>query len=99
MITNVNDYKGGPFRRMNGLSTDSKPTIVANGSEFFEMDTGSTYMFDEEGAVWDEQPAEGGASIEALSVNANGTYTAPSGAAYSPVTVSIPVYDGTVEVE
>lgn len=55
-------------------------------------------------------PTGGGASVEPLSVTQNGTYTAPTGTAYSPVTVNVsggPVsvpakevnfrdYDGTV---
>ena len=32
----------------------------------------------------------GGATVEALQVNTNGTYTAPTGTAYSPVTVAVP---------
>lgn len=32
----------------------------------------------------------GGVTVEALSVTHNGTYTAPTGKAYSPVTVSVP---------
>lgn len=32
----------------------------------------------------------GGGTVEPLSVTANGTYTAPSGTAYSPVTVDVP---------
>ena len=31
----------------------------------------------------------GGVTVEALSVNTNGTYTAPTGKAYSPVTVNV----------
>lgn len=31
-----------------------------------------------------------GVSVSALSINANGTYTAPTGTAYSPVTVAVP---------
>ena len=31
-----------------------------------------------------------GATVEPLSVTANGTYTAPEGTAYSPVTVNVP---------
>lgn len=31
-----------------------------------------------------------GPTVTALSVNANGTYTAPTGTAYSPVTVAVP---------
>ena len=32
-------------------------------------------------------------TVETLNVTANGTYTAPTGKAYSPVTVAIPSYD------
>lgn len=38
---------------------------------------------------------QSGVSVEALSVNANGTYTAPSGKAYSPVTVNVSGGGGT----
>ena len=31
-----------------------------------------------------------GPTVTSLSVNANGTYTAPTGTAYSPVTVAVP---------
>ena len=34
------------------LSTDTKPTDVANGSILKEMDTGTLYFFDEEGTQW-----------------------------------------------
>jgi len=34
-------------------------------------------------------PTGGGVDVEALSVTANGTYTAPTGKAYSPVTVNV----------
>lgn len=36
------------------LSTDTKPTIYANGSVLIEMDTGKIYMFNEEGLEWVE---------------------------------------------
>ena len=36
------------------LSTDTKPTDVANGSILVEMDTGTAYMFDEENSTWRE---------------------------------------------
>ena len=41
-----------------GLSSDSKPfpnfgkRMIANGSSFIEMDTGSLYFFDEDGQNW-----------------------------------------------
>lgn len=37
-----------------GLSTDSKPTGVANGSCFVEMNTGKIYFFDAAGTQWIE---------------------------------------------
>jgi len=38
-----------------GLSTDTKPLDVPNGSSFYEMDTKKVYMFDAENVVWLEQ--------------------------------------------
>lgn len=38
-----------------GLSTDTKPMNVANGSGFYEMDTGDYYMFDEANQTWRKQ--------------------------------------------
>lgn len=38
-----------------GLSTDTKPTEnVATGSVFIEVDTGATFLYDEEGEDWTE---------------------------------------------
>ena len=34
------------------LSTDDKPTDVANASVLLEMDTGKVYMFDGENEAW-----------------------------------------------
>ena len=42
-----------------GLSTDTKPAAL-NGSRFYEMDTQKSYMYDQEGGQWIEQPASGG---------------------------------------
>ena len=39
--------------------------------------------------VLDDEAGSGGVTVEALSVTQNGTYTAPTGTAYSPVTVSV----------
>ena len=36
------------------LSTDQKPTNVANGSKLMEMDTSKLYMFDEKNSTWRE---------------------------------------------
>ena len=35
-----------------GLSTDTKPLDVANGSAFIEMDTSKLYFFDAENPIW-----------------------------------------------
>ena len=49
-----------------GLSTDTKPTGKQiqnehrNGSKFIEIDTGKTYLYDEENAEWLEQASSGG---------------------------------------
>lgn len=45
-------YHGDP-KTIYGLSTDQKETAgVANGTVFFEMDTGNAYLFDEENGQW-----------------------------------------------
>lgn len=36
------------------LSTDTKPTDVANGSVMLEMDTSKVYMYDEDNSQWRE---------------------------------------------
>ena len=47
---------------LNGLSTDTKPTVsfeglkLTNGSTFFEMDTQNVYFYDEESEDWLDQP-------------------------------------------
>lgn len=43
-----------------GLSTDTKPTNVGNGSTLHEIDTGKEYMFDAAGKEWYEQTSSGG---------------------------------------
>ena len=43
------------------LSTDSKPTTgISNGSTCIVMNTGKTYIFDEENGEWEELPGSGG---------------------------------------
>ena len=42
---------GVAYEKMAGLSTDDKPVAgLCTGSEFFEIDTGKTFYFDEDGA-------------------------------------------------
>lgn len=51
-----------------GLSSDEKPAteykgiLIRNGSNFIEMDTGTTYMYDEEGEAWAAQSGGGSGS-------------------------------------
>lgn len=41
-----------------GLSTDDKQTIQAhNADEFYEIDTGKTYKYNQTGEIWVEQPS------------------------------------------
>lgn len=63
MITNMSDPQavGSRFVEMAdlvGLSTDSKPTDVANGSKFYEMDTGKSYRFDFVSGTWIDPTAD-----------------------------------------
>lgn len=48
------------------------------------------YFYDANGERTEGTASGGGVTVEALSVTANGTYTAPTGTAYSPVSVSVP---------
>ena len=65
MITKDNERMsvGGGFLSVEefyGLSTDTKPTNTANGSTFFEMDTGKMYRFNYSGTTWTETTHYGG---------------------------------------
>lgn len=47
-----------PYNRtpeLAGRSIDTKPTDVANGSEYTEIDTGRVYVFDAENKKWVER--------------------------------------------
>ena len=47
------------YVKIAGLSTDNKPTgNYAMGSEFFEVDTGTTYYYNEDNAEWVDPTAE-----------------------------------------
>lgn len=62
MITiKARDFKyNGNKDRIEGecLSTDTKPTIYANGSILLEMDTAKFYAFDEANSEWLEVTGE-----------------------------------------
>lgn len=50
MITQM--YNKTSISRFHGLSTDTKPTSCPNGSKFYEIDTGKTYLFDAQNSAW-----------------------------------------------
>ncbi len=56
MITTQNSAIAGKgaAEKYFGLSTDTKPTEVANGSVFLEMDTSKLYLYDAQNAEWIE---------------------------------------------
>ena len=65
MITNLDtQYINGndllEAVKLCGVSADTKPTNVGNGSTLHEIDTGKDYMFDAEGKEWYEQTSGGG---------------------------------------
>lgn len=64
----ANEDSGAVKFKLEGLSTNQKPTVfsgkdVKNGSTFFEIDTGVTYVFDEDGKRWYPQPQAGGSGV------------------------------------
>lgn len=52
----ISSVEYGRINKYRGLSSDTKPTDAPNGSEFYEVDTGSVYVFDAEGAQWCKMP-------------------------------------------
>lgn len=52
MVTIINKGRHESILKLRGLSSDSKPTDVPNGSEFFEMDTRKTSYFNEATGTW-----------------------------------------------
>lgn len=55
MVTPTNYTKDGNYYgavKLSGLSTDTKPTNVGNGSKFIEIDTQIVYYFDAENGDW-----------------------------------------------
>ena len=59
MLTTNKTYADGTcVTEIFGLSDDEKPTNVSNSSIFYEMDTGTLYLFDEQNKVWLKQGEE-----------------------------------------
>lgn len=57
MITNLDQpYDAGNYYNkaddLVGLSTDTKPINVGNGTTIYMMDTGDKYMFNADGPTW-----------------------------------------------
>ncbi len=50
MVTKVSAFEQP--KEIYGLSTDTKPTDVPNGSVFVEMDTSTLYVFDKDATDW-----------------------------------------------
>ena len=42
------------YQELSGLSTDTKPTGLATGSTFLEVDTGDVYVYNEASGTWGE---------------------------------------------
>ena len=91
MISEKNaSTRTGPYKELRGLSSETKPYNVANGSVFEEIDTGAKYMYDAAGLRWDITGGGQTIATEELSITQNGIYTPPTGKAYAPVTVNVP---------
>jgi len=56
MVTNASDGEVtmNAAWDLRGMSTDTKPTDVPNGSTFFEVNTGKVFAFDGHGKTWYE---------------------------------------------
>ena len=48
------------YAKIAGLSTETKPTGLAMGSEFREVDTGDTYTYNETSGEWVGGSSDGG---------------------------------------
>lgn len=52
MITPIRGAEDWMPQEIRGLSTDTKPTNVPNGTAFFEMDTFKVYFWDADSEIW-----------------------------------------------
>lgn len=92
-------FSGGEKYNVNqmwidGLSTDSKPTTkidgmyIPNGSVYTEVDTGKTFMFDQENTTWYEVSIGGGGGTSGGIILVGETTTAlTDGATTNPIAV------------
>ena len=52
------------YAKIAGLSTDTKPTGLAMGSEFLEVDTGDKYLYNETSGEWVGGSSDDGGSSD-----------------------------------
>ena len=110
MATTVT-YKGNTIATVNnntktlktaGTVMEDDVTLV----DITEAGTGGVTQDQDGYLILDEEGSSGGISVDPISITQNGVYTAPTGTAYSPVTVSVSSkqrkqvnfidYDGTI---
>ena len=79
-----------PSTLMQGYTAHDKSGALITGTATGGGTEAGTVTQDAQGyLVLDDEAPSGRVTVEALSVTQNGTYTAPTGKAYSPVTVSV----------
>ena len=110
-VTDTTDAAGGTIRTITPtegtavIQSNKSVTIESNGTTTISPDTGNTALGSV--TVVTNVSGGGGVTVEPLSVTQNGTYTAPTGKAYSPVSVNVSSgasakavnfidYDGTI---
>lgn len=54
------NYNNIRAAEITGRSIDTKPTDLANGSIYKELDTGRIWVYDAQNSVWYEKTANGG---------------------------------------
>lgn len=99
MITQQNERVYCGISHYYGLSTDTKPTAAqgaVNGSDFFEIDTGTTYHFNGETGLWVEQTTK---YLKSISVaGATTSYTVGESFDTSGITVTATYTDNSTGV-
>ena len=80
-----------PSTLMQGYTAHDKSGALITGTATGGGAEAGTVTQDAQGyLVLDDEESSGSVTVDALSVTANGTYTASEGHAYSPVTVAVP---------
>lgn len=84
---------------MQGYTAHDRTGALITGTATGGGGTGGVTQDQDGYLVLDDQPGSGSVTVESLSVTQNGTYTAPTGKAYSPVTVNVSGGGGLVYEE